>query len=261
MTSEQALALVVRGTDWSESSRIVTLFTREHGRIRALAKGGRRLKSNFEIALDLLNLCRIVYLKKASNGLDVLTEARVEERFPILRRSLMALYAGYYVAELLADGTHDYDPHPGLFDAAVASLRMLSDGVESRPGEFLSILVGFELVWLRELGYSPRLESCAGCGIVLVGQAGSVPRLGYSASLGGVVCSSCLSLARESRVLSPDCWQVLRHLSEQQPGPTEPVPGPVQLELRSLVSQTVSTVLGRRPRMLGYLDVAFRGGG
>ena len=53
MAAEKALAIVVRGTDWSETSRITTLFTREFGKVRALAKGGRRLKSNFDSAFDL----------------------------------------------------------------------------------------------------------------------------------------------------------------------------------------------------------------
>src|SRR5437867_7751973 len=100
---EKALALIVRATDWSETSRIATLWTREFGRVRVLAKGGRRLKSNFESALDLLTVCTIVLLRKSSGSLDLLTEAQVVERFPRLRADLAALYAGYYLAELLAD--------------------------------------------------------------------------------------------------------------------------------------------------------------
>src|SRR5438094_5424894 len=122
---ETALALVVRTTDWSETSRIATMFTREFGKVRVLAKGGRRLKSNFEVALDLLTVCRIVLLRKSSGSLDLLTEAQVAERFPALRTDLAALYAAYYVAELLADWTEDYDPHPALFDEARATLRDL----------------------------------------------------------------------------------------------------------------------------------------
>src|ERR1700681_2988036 len=112
MPPERATALVIRGTDFSETSRIVTLWTKELGKVRALAKGGRRLKSNFDVALDLLTVCSIVLLRKSSGSLDLLTEAQVVERFPRLRTQLPALYAGYYIAELLADWTEDYDPHP-----------------------------------------------------------------------------------------------------------------------------------------------------
>src|SRR5438105_13497142 len=118
MSAEKATALVVRTVDWSETSRIATLWSREFGKLRVLAKGGRRLKSNFESALDLLNVCSIVLLRKSSGSLDLLTEARVVQRFPHLRSVLTALYAAYYIAELLSDWTEDYDPHPVLFDEA-----------------------------------------------------------------------------------------------------------------------------------------------
>src|SRR4029077_13354300 len=109
MPSEKAIAIVVRGSDWSETSRIVTAFTREYGRVRGLAKGGRRLQSGFEVSFDLLNVCHVVFLRRGSGGLDLFTEAQLVERFPMLRKDLPALYGGYYVAELLADGTQDYD--------------------------------------------------------------------------------------------------------------------------------------------------------
>src|SRR5262245_64267169 len=105
MPAEKALGLVVRTYDWSETSRIAVVWTREHGKVRALAKGGRRLRSNFEVALDLLTVCSIVLLRKSGGGLDLLTEALVAERFPRLRADLPALYAGCYVAELLSEGS------------------------------------------------------------------------------------------------------------------------------------------------------------
>src|SRR6185503_7145996 len=109
-------------------------------------------------------------------GLDLLTEARAVERFPALRQNLNALYAGYYVAELLADGTQDYDPHPELFDAALGALRELGKNDDARV-----VVTGFELVWLRELGYSPRLDACATCGNAV--EAGAF----FSPSAGGAV--------------------------------------------------------------------------
>src|SRR5207244_1431136 len=160
MAAEKALALVVRTTDWSETSRIATFWTREFGKVRALAKGGRRLKSNFETALDLLTVCSIVFLRKSSGSLDLLTEAQVVQRFGRLSTDLSALYAGYYIAELLADWTEDYDPHPLLFDEALAALGVLGTA-EIATGPRLA---RFELVLLRELGYSPVLHACASCG-------------------------------------------------------------------------------------------------
>jgi DNA repair protein RecO (recombination protein O) len=245
MAAEKALALVVRGTDWSETSRITTLFTRELGKIRALAKGGRRLKSNFDCAFDLLSLCRIVFLRKSHGGLDLLTEARLEEQFPILRNNLRALYAGYYIAELLADGTQDYDPHPALFDAALESLRNLGNSVNPR-----AVVSAFELVWLRELGYSPRLDACATCGVEVPGGGA------FSPSAGGVVCPGCSPAAGDRRWLTPECLAAMRELTHAENGAPRIVglAGPIVDELRPVLGQTVSYVLGRRPRLLGYVD-------
>src|ERR1700722_13228657 len=165
MSLERAEGLVVRATDWSETSRIVTTWTREFGRVRLLAKGGRRLKSNFESALDLLTVYSIVLVRKTSGSLDLLTEAQVVRRFPALRQDLQALYAAYYVAELLSDWTEDYDPHPALYDEALAALADFGGATTSMR------LARFESVLLNELGYSPSLEVCAVCEAALDGQA------------------------------------------------------------------------------------------
>ena len=151
MPSVRSLGLVVRVVDFSETSLVVTLFTRELGKVGAMAKGARRLKSPLQGGLDLLSVSDIVVLHKASDALDLVTEAVLVERFDSLRRDLAALYAGYYIAELLSELTDLHDPHPKLFDAATITLRHLGDPVlRSRR------LLRFELACLRELGHMPR---------------------------------------------------------------------------------------------------------
>ncbi|QEL19055.1 DNA repair protein RecO [Limnoglobus roseus] len=242
MAAERATALVIRGTDWSETSRITTLWTREFGKVRALAKGGRRLQSSFEVAFDLLTVCEVMFLRKAHGGLDLLTEATVRERFPQLRTDLRVLYCGYYFAELLADGTFDYDPHPQLFDATLETLRKLGNPTIDRP----AAVSAFELVWLRELGYSPRLEECAVCGTPV--EAGV--RVPFSPSAGGALCPKCAPSTADRRWLSADGRATLGRLATD--GDT--LPAGVRTELRQLLSQMVSSILGRRPKMLAYLD-------
>jgi len=237
MAAEKATGLVVRTTDWSETSRIATIWTRELGKVRVLAKGGRRLKSNFEVALDLLTVCSIVLLRKSSGGLDLLTEARAEERFAGLRKDLRALNAGYYVAELLGDGTQDYDPHPALFEFSLDTLRKLAAG-----GDAMGLVSAYELGWLGELGLRPVLDRCAAC------QMTELPagRLTFSAIAGGVVCPACAPAQRDRRSVSRAALDTLEELSL---GELPAVSG----EVRQLLGHTVSTVLGRRPRLLGYV--------
>ncbi len=249
MPAEKAIALVLRTTDWSESSRIATLWTREFGRVRVLAKGGRRLKSNFESALDLLTVCSIVLLRKSSGSLDLLTEARVVERFPQLRADLPALYSAYYIAELLSDWTEDYDPHPALFEEALAALRAFGvAGPQQKQSATSLRLARFELVMLRELGYSPALDHCAGCQSSLTG-----PSVAFSAAAGGLLCPSCQPRQRDRRPLKPETREALLALSESEDAWQRAWSPAARNELRQVLGQYVTYLMGRRPRLLPYL--------
>lgn len=241
MTPQRAQALIVRFTDFSETSRIVTAYTAELGKVRGLAKGGRRLKSNFESALDLLTVCSIVLLRKPSRQLDLIIEARVTERFAALTRKLDALYAGYYLAELLSDFTQEDDPHPTLFQTAVETLRQL--GSSDLTTE---VILHFETQLLRELGFAPILHECAACHRQLQGEG-----LRFDPQLGGIVCPDCQDRARYARPITPPAWAALQTL--ERLGPREPLAGTVKSELRGLMNHTISHLLGRRPRTMQYL--------
>jgi DNA repair protein RecO (recombination protein O) len=244
MSMEKATAVVIRGTDFSETSRIVTLWTKELGKVRAMAKGGRRLRSNFDVALDLLTVCDIVLLRKSSTSLDLLTEARVAERFGQLRGDLVALNSAYYVAEMLGEWTQDYDPHPVLFDEAIATLRTLGQpGVLAGP-----CLAHFELVLLRELGYGPALNFCADCGEELSGG-----ELAFSAAGGGALCGRCQPKQREKRPLSSAAWRALQELQGSGEAWRAIENPQLRNEIRQLLNHYVTYLLGRRPRLLPYL--------
>lgn len=243
MPPDRAAALVVRTMDWSESSRIAVLWSREFGKLRVLAKGGRRLKSNFESAIDLLNVCNVVVIRKPTTELDLLTEAQVSERFPKLPKSLPALYSAYYIAELLAEGTQDDDPHPLLYDASLAALRELGDAGEKTGPR----LAAYELTWLHELGYSPALDACAACGR----SAGSRPM--FSASAGGIICSQCAPFQREKRSVRPTTLDMMRELQLGSDGWRKDWGQSTKTELRQVLGQYITYRLGKRLRTLKYV--------
>ena len=182
MPAEKSLAIVLRVVEFSETSCVVMLFTRDFGKVSALAKGARRPKSPFEAALDLLAVCRVVFLRKSSDVLDLLTEAKLERRFRAATRDLSRLYAGYYVIELLREMTDTHDPHETLFDAALGAIAALDS-----DGDVFATVLRFELAALRELGHLPSLQECVGCGCPV--EASERVAFGYLA--GGVLCPAC----------------------------------------------------------------------
>lgn len=251
MSVEKATAIVLRTTDWSETSRIATLWTREFGKVRVLAKGGRRLKSAFESALDLLTLCSMVLIRKSSGGLDLLTEARLLQRFPALSKDLASLYGAYYVAELLGDFTEENDPHPDLFDAALMVLKAL--GTEPRDETRTSLWVmRFEMRLLDEFGFTPQLANCAGCSVALTDTTRGI----FSVESGGMVCTRCQLVHRDRQVLSGAALETLRALAEQGEDWREVGSKHERsdAELRRILGQYLTYRLGRRPRMLSYLE-------
>lgn len=247
MTSEKSEGLILRVTEFSESSRIVVIFTREFGKLSALAKGGRRLKGPFESALDLLATCQIVFLRKNTSGLDLLTEAKLVSRFHPQERDLGCLYAGYYLAELLTGLTEDYDPHPALYAAAQDALDMFRCTETTLLG-----ILRFELVLLREIGHLPEFESCTACGAELT----QGRTFGYWVSEGGLICPDCqkegytqisihAGTAAALRLLAGDSEQAWKRLDLQ----------PQQMkEVKRVTSAAISHILGRRPKMLSYLQ-------
>ena len=248
MSTEKATALVLRTVEFMESSLVVTLFTREFGKVRGLAKGARRLKGPFESALDLLAVCRIVFLRKSSDALDLVTEAKLERRFRPAGRNLSSLYAGYYVAELLNELTDDYDPHPELFDLADESLSALSAGepVATR-------VLRFEMLALRLLGHLPSLDTCVDCGadVPMTG------RVAFGQLDGGVLCPQCRAGKRQLVSVSAGALRAIQQLAD----PVGPRWRRLKLdarsrgELRGLLNGYVCNLLGRKPRMHDYLSM------
>ena len=206
MPAIRTLALVLRTVEVFETSLVATLFTRELGKVSVLAKGARRLKSPLQGGLDLLGVSDMVIFTKAGEALELLAEAAPVERFPSLRRDLAALYAGYYIAELLSDVTDMHDPHPKLFDAATVTLRHLGDeGL--RSGRVLR----FELACLRELGIMPSLDLCA--------------PMRWRCRLGRGKKVSFGLLERRSFPSGMPAWPAARRTITEQRPPGDPNPG------------------------------------
>ena len=246
MPTEKARAIVLRVVDFSETSIVATLFTDSMGKIAALAKGARRPKGPFEAALDLLAVCRIVFIHKTSDALDLLTEAKLERRFRSAARDLSRLYAGYYVAELLQELTDTADPHPELFRAADEALFDLDHGAPP-----FSIVLRFELTLLRVLGLLPSLDACAACGA----RVEAVGRMAFGPLAGGVLCAACRGGQQQVVRVSAGVIKTLQRYAEPESDLWRRVEVGHGLggELRGVLNHYVAHVLGRRPRMHKYL--------
>ena len=240
MAAEKAQALVIRTVEFSETSSIVTVFSREFGKLSGLAKGARRPKGPFDAGLDLLGTHRLVFLWKPADTLHLFTEAKLETRFRPREGGLGALYAGYYLAELLSELTFDHDPHPNLFDAARDLLDKLMHG-----RRLAAAVLAFERTLLEELGLWPKLDACIGCGKVPPA-TGPLP---ISFADGGCVCRDCRHTGARVMVLTAESRQALVSLWSQGVDLSQASVG----ELRGLFNHLIAAAMDRRPRLQPYI--------
>ena len=144
-------AFVLHRYDWSESSLILEVFTRRHGRVALVAKGAKKPSSSFRPILLPLQPLRLGF----GGDAEIRTLKGAEWVGGQVMPTGDALLAGYYLNELLLRLLARDDPHPGLFDAYASAVQVLA----SEHGEALQpALRAFELVLLREIGLLPVLD-------------------------------------------------------------------------------------------------------
>lgn len=247
VSTEKTSAIVIRQVDFSESSRIVTFFSKDFGKLSALAKGAKRLRGPFDAALDLLSEGRIVFIRKSAGTLHLLTEARLERRFRPETAELSRLYGGYYIADLLNGLTEDFDPHPLLYDLTVQSLQALCSPVASPPFS----IVQFEILLLREIGLLPNLDECCVCGAAVADRGEFV----HWVSQGGLLCGNCRREDYAGKSVAAASVNLMRRLSTGDMLPEGDVPGTSLLsQCHQLAVSAITSALGRRPATLRYIQ-------
>jgi len=175
-------AVCIRRWDFSETSQTVSLFCREQGLLRGLAKGAKREKGQFAGGIELLTRGEVLAVVRKERDLATITDWSLLEIYPALSRSLTAHRAGLYFADLLAHLLHEADPHPRLYDRFVASLRALD-----QEDAVMSTVLDFQWTLLVEAGYRPILNRDAVTGEPLAIVDGAVA---FSPDRGGTV-SAC----------------------------------------------------------------------
>jgi DNA repair protein RecO (recombination protein O) len=183
-------AMLLRQTPFGESDAVVTLFTREHGRISALARGARASKRRFAGALGLLVLARVDVRRRPRGDLWSLEAAEIAREWTALAGDVAALAHASYAVEIVRELSPAEHPEPALLDLLVALHDALAEVGPRAP-----VLRALELQVLDVLGHAPVLDACAACGRVELG-AGVV----FDAGRGGVLCAACAAESRGAGV-------------------------------------------------------------
>ncbi len=232
-TYDAAMAMIrdeciaIHAVDYSETSQVVVLFTREHGKVRAIAKGIKRsTKTRVGIGIDLLDIGQVVLRARSqrSDALATITEWKQTRSLAGVRRALFRIYAGQYAAEITARCTEDWDPNAAVFEALLSLLFELEDATEPHTP-----LIAYQRALLTAIGSMPELRRCVVCNRT------DAPTH-FSALEGGTACARCGPSLTEKRAVSPATAEAL-HRDEAPVG------------VFRLLNYHIAYLIGREPRL------------
>lgn len=237
-------AIVLRHSDWAEADRLLVLYTREAGKLRAVAKGARKLRSRKAGHLEPFTRVRLLL----AHGRDfwIVTQAETVEAYLPLREDLLRTAYGAYVIELLDRFTYDEGENRALYALAADTLAR----VNSEADPFLAVRY-FEIRLLDLTGFRPELFKCVICGEVIRPE-----NQFFDVLQGGVICPRCAPRFTGARELSMEALKYLRHLQRSayseamraNPGAGE------RAEMESLLRYYLTYLLERRLNSPEFLE-------
>ncbi|MBI5678634.1 MAG: DNA repair protein RecO [Planctomycetes bacterium] len=240
-------AIALRRTDYSDSSQIITFYTRDFGKIHTIAKGFKRAsRRHSSKAVDLLTYYQILFIKKEHTQLHTLTEAILQENYPLLRSNLDKYYKASYTAELVNEFTEENDPCEQLFDIFLNTLT----GISTDTDATIRLLV-FEIKMLHILGYLPEWRHCVNCKKSIQ----HISKVLFNAKEGGVLCKTCQVKYRNGITVSPGVSLIAGRLADLNLQKLERVKIqlPICIEIEKMLRYYISSILNKELNSWKYI--------
>jgi len=196
-------AFVVHRRDLGETDKLIVLFTREMGRLTAIARGARKPGSPLAGSTDAL--CFAKFHLSKGRQFEYVTQAQPLRTFAHVRGDLIRTACALELAEIIERAMGDQQPNEAVYDLALLTMELL-DGA-SDPA---AVSAWSEMHLMRVLGYRPRLDDCASCNQPLP------PRAAFSPGAGGFLCRPCAETKRDALGLSAEAVSELRSLASSE---------------------------------------------
>jgi DNA repair protein RecO (recombination protein O) len=237
-------AVVLRHADWGEADRLLTLYTRERGKVRAIAKGARKIRSRK--AGHLEPFTRVTLQLARGHDLLIVTQADTLDAYLAIHENLDKTSHAAYAVELLDRFTYEEDTENyRIFNLLTEALARL----EQEADPWLALRY-YEVRLLDTLGYRPHLFECAKCSRQIMAEDQY-----FSASQGGVICPACGTGLPGVWSVSVDALKYLRHFQRSDYTAAQrarPVPE-IRDEVENLVQKYVVYLLERELNSPGFI--------
>lgn len=230
-------SLILKTYDLADADKVVLLLTRDHGIVRGVAKGAKRLKSRFGSALEPFSVVRATYFQKEVLELVSIQKLDLVDSYFASASDPEFLQKFSYLTEILVGSLPPQDPNENLYRMTRASLQAAAE----LPGRLVEIGLYFEIWLLRLTGYLPQWRKCSECGREF--ETGEPAGLGADQEL---VCGRCRRLAPMVNI-GPYERQVLADALRLAPADfaQRDSAGVSLIELSNIFKRVISQTLGR----------------
>lgn len=197
--SFRAEAVVLKHSEFGEADRLLTIYTRQQGKLRAIAKGARKVRSRKGGHVEPFT--RVNLLLATGRDLYIVTQAEAVEMYPALRTDLPLLGYASYVMELLDKFTYDEEQNSGVYRLLVNTLKRLDEGQDAEL-----VVRYYEIRLLDLLGFRPELNQC----VVSEAEIKAEDQY-FSARLGGAVSPQHGKRLEGAVPISMEALKYMRH--------------------------------------------------
>lgn len=204
MAIQKTQGFVLRRDDLRETSVILTVYTRDFGKLKLITKGVRSPEQRSLSSYELFALDEIVFYEKRKKNIFFLSQCELIKFFPKVRESLERISYATYFIELLDRVTVVGEGSPTLYRLLENCMELLS--TKASPKRVARI---FEIKLLSALGFMPRLASCVNCDSGL-----EQARARFSLSCGGVLCETCFAKDRHARPILPGTINFIARIND-----------------------------------------------
>jgi DNA repair protein RecO (recombination protein O) len=242
-------AVILQHNDWGEADRMLRMYSREQGKIKAIAKGVRRIRSRK--AGHLQPITRVSLLLARGTGMWIVTQAETVNAYLPLRADLLLTGYACYLTELVDRFTFDDEENRSLYTLLTQSLERLTS-----PADAFLVVRYFEVRLLDLLGYRPELFHC-----VICREAVQAQNQFFSFLEGGVICPKCSGKPMDAMPVNMNVLKYLRHLqrSPYNKIATLKIPEAVQEPLEQLLGRYVSYLLERQVHSASFVHMIREG--
>ena len=235
--------IILRAINFGEADKLLTILTKDKGKIRAIAKGIRRARAKFSGSLEPFTYCHIIIVQ-GKKDLDIITGVDVIKSFKNLRTDLKRTATAYLLSELIDKLVEIHEPQFHIFQEFLSALEKLNT---EKKVDLILLKDYFLINILNILGYRPEIKICQKCHTKIKGLHDY-----FSPSLGGVICEKCESINGSAIPITLETLKIIQLFTHNNINIIDKIPDKDKKELSRILELFLEYLSDRKFHSLKF---------